>query len=186
MDFREKCLKFVLSCLNLTLMARKKQTLEYQLDHELSLLIQEPSFNFPGTGTSKQVGFGPFLTDKMMVMAAIQAGIPYSLFNLIQQFSPFSEIEWAEYLNISTKSLQRYKTSGGFSFKPIHSEKILEIAEVTRAGVDVFGSQEKFKLWLNTPNFSLGNKLPLHLLKDSYGKELVLSELTRINYGLLA
>jgi len=45
---------------------------------------------------------------------------------------------------------------------------------------------EKFRLWLDTPNFSLGKMKPLDLLKDSYGKELVLTELTHINYGILA
>lgn len=59
------------------------------------------------------------------------------------------------------------------------------MAEVTNAGKEVFGDIDKFKLWLDTPNFSLGNLKPMDLLKDSYGKELVISELTRINYGIL-
>ncbi len=60
------------------------------------------------------------------------------------------------------------------------------MAEVTNVGLDVFGDMEKFKLWLDTPNFALGNLKPKELLKDSYGKEMVISELTRINYGILA
>lgn len=59
------------------------------------------------------------------------------------------------------------------------------IAEVTSIGLDVFGEMDKFKLWFDTPNFALGNKKPMELLKDSDGKELVISELTRINYGIL-
>ncbi len=59
------------------------------------------------------------------------------------------------------------------------------MAEVTNVGKEVFGDMEKFKLWLDTPNFSLGNLKPMELLKDSYGKELVIGELTRINYGIL-
>ena len=68
---------------------------------------------------------------------------------------------------------------------PIHSEKIIEIAEVTKIGLDVFGNLEKLKLWLNTPNFALGNLKPIELLNDSYGKEMVIGELTRINHGIL-
>jgi putative toxin-antitoxin system antitoxin component (TIGR02293 family) len=60
------------------------------------------------------------------------------------------------------------------------------MAEVTTVGMDVFADVDKFKLWLNTPNYSLGNLKPIELLKDSYGKELVIGELTRINYGILA
>jgi putative toxin-antitoxin system antitoxin component (TIGR02293 family) len=104
---------------------------------------------------------------------------------LIQQQTPFSEQEWANLLNLSSKSLQRYKTSTA-TFKPIHSEKIIEIAEVNQAGLEVFGDMEKFRLWLQTPNFALGNMKPVELLQDSYGKEMVLAELVRINYGILA
>jgi len=106
-------------------------------------------------------------------------------FALIQNYTPFSENDWSNFLGISTKSLQRYKQSSQ-NFKPIQSEKIIEMAEVTTVGMDVFADVDKFKLWLNTPNYSLGNLKPIELLKDSYGKELVIGELTRINYGILA
>lgn len=117
------------------------------------------------------------------MILVIRKGIPYSFFNLIQHFTPFSEDNWADFLDISTKSLQRYKQNARV-FKPIQSEKIIEMAEVTQVGLDVFGDMEKFKLWLETPNYALGNLKPVELLKDSYGKELVISELTRINYGI--
>ena len=51
-------------------------------------------------------------------------------------------------------------------------------------GLDVFGNVEKLKLWLNTPSFALGKLKPIELLKDSYGKEMVISELHRMNYGI--
>ncbi len=65
------------------------------------------------------------------------------------------------------------------------NETRISDAEVTSLGVEVFGDLEKFMLWLDTPNLSLGNLKPMELLKDSYGKELVIGELTRINYGIL-
>jgi len=118
------------------------------------------------------------------MILVIRQGVPYSLFNLIQHYTPFTENDWADVLDISTKSLQRYKQSSK-SFKSIQSEKIIEMSEVTKVGLDVFGDMEKFKLWLDTPIFSLGSLKPMELLKDSYGKELVISELTRMNYGIL-
>jgi putative toxin-antitoxin system antitoxin component (TIGR02293 family) len=59
------------------------------------------------------------------------------------------------------------------------------MAEVTNIGKEVFGGTDKFRLWLDTPNFALGNMKPIELLKDSYGKEMVVAELTRINHGIL-
>lgn len=68
---------------------------------------------------------------------------------------------------------------------PMATKKLnIEMAEINSIGLEVFGERKKFKLWLDTPNFALGNLKPKELLKDSSGKELVISELTRINYGI--
>lgn len=156
-----------------------------KLDREISLIVRRSQIDKKFLSSNKDLTYSDFLSNKMLMILIIRAGIPYSFFNLIQHYTPFSDNDWANFLEISTKSLQRYKQSSKV-FKPIQSEKIIEMAEVTNVGLDVFGDMEKFKLWLDTPNFSLGNLKPIELLKDSYGKEMVISELTRINYGILA
>jgi len=153
---------------------------EVKLDKELTNFLKSNQLNL-----GKHTTYAEFLENKLLIIDAIRAGIPYSLFHLIQNYTPFTENDWANFLDISTKSLQRYRVSTAHHFKPIHSEKIIEMAEVTKVGLDVFGNLEKFKLWLNTPNFALGSPMPIDLLKDSYGKELVISELSRINHGIL-
>ena len=147
-------------------------TIETQLNREINSLLNE------------EITYDEFLKDTMLISSAIKSGIPYSLFDLIQDYTPFTERDWAKFLDISTKSLHRYKMERGFTFKPIHSEKIIEMAEVTKIGLDIFGSMEKLKLWLNTPNYALGNLIPIELMTDSYGKELVIGELTRIDHGI--
>jgi putative toxin-antitoxin system antitoxin component (TIGR02293 family) len=121
----------------------------------------------------------------MLVIEVIRQGVPYSFFNDIMELAPFRLEDWLQLLNISSKTLTRYKLNKQ-KFRPIQSEKIIEMAEVTHAGLEVFGSMEKFRLWLDMPSFALGNSRPIDLLKDSYGKDLVLAELNNINYGILA
>ncbi len=156
------------------------ETIEEKLNKEIDSFFSTSKINV----ISKQVTYEKFLEDKMLIVVAIRKGIPYSLFDLIQKYTPFSENDWTNFLDLSTKSLQRYRASREHHFKRIHSEKIIEIAEVTKVGLDVFGNVEKLKLWLNTPSFALGKLKPIELLKDSYGKEMVISELHRINYGI--
>ena len=156
-----------------------------RLDAAISTLVKKTLTETNKTSTRKKWTYADFLSDKMLIIQVIRKGVPYSLFALIKQQAPFSETEWASYLDIHTKSLQRYEQANTI-FKPIHSEKIIEMAEVTRLGLDVFGDTERFKLWLQTPSFALGNMKPVELLTDSYGKEMVMGELTRINYGILA
>lgn len=165
-------------------MATKKIGIEQQLDKEISLFLKCSHMRDKQFSIKKKLTYENFLSDKMLIIIAIRMGIPYSLFNLIQHYTPFSKNDWANFLDISTKSLQRYKQASKH-FKPLQSEKIIEMAEVTKVGLDVFGDMDKLKLWLNTPNYSLGNLKPIELLKDSYGKELVIGELTRINHGIL-
>jgi putative toxin-antitoxin system antitoxin component (TIGR02293 family) len=134
----------------------------------------------------KHFTYRDFLSNRMLLVHSIREGLPYKLFDLIREVTPFTEDDWADFLDLSSKSLQRYKSKSQFKFKPIHSEKIIELAEVTQLGLEVFGDMEKFKLWLQTPNFSLGSLKPIELMKDSYGKDLVIGELTRIDHGIFA
>lgn len=158
--------------------------LEKRLDKKIALVLKR--VNDEALQVKKtDITFSEFFTNKLLMISLIREGIPYSLFHLIQLYTPFSEADWSDFLNMSTKTLQRYKQADKI-FKPIQSEKIIELAEVTNAGLDVFGNMEKFRLWLQTPSFALGGAKPMELLKDSYGKEMVLGELNRINHGILA
>jgi putative toxin-antitoxin system antitoxin component (TIGR02293 family) len=130
------------------------------------------------------VTYEDFLSNKLLLVHAIEQGVPFSLFQLIARETPFSDADWAGFLNLSTKSLQRYRMADAHIFKPLQSEKILALAEVTHLGKKVFGDSEKFYRWLTTPNYALGNLQPLELLKNSYGQELVVDELHRIDQAI--
>jgi len=127
---------------------------------------------------------GGFFSDRMLVVNVIRQGVPHALFMSVKELAPFSDQDWSDFLDISIKSLQRYKGDPEHVFKSIHSEKIIELAEVTSVGQEIFGSNEKFATWLNTPSHALGEMKPMELLNDSYGKELVLNELYRIDQGI--
>lgn len=157
-----------------------------KLNDELDMYLRESSVEYLTLDQYQAVTYKEFLKDKMLIIAAIRKGIPYSLFELIQKFTPFSESDWADFLGLSTKSMYRYKQSPDHLFKPVHTEKIIEMAEVTQFGLEVFGSMDKFNLWLHTPNFALGKHKPIELLRDSYGKEMVMHELTLIDQGIFA
>lgn len=145
---------------------------------------------FDGISTAgiqpEALNYSNFFENKMLIIQTIRQGLPYKLFNKIKDFTPFTEDDWAEYLNLSKKTLLRHRNDSNYFFKPIHTEKIIELAEVTNFGKEVFNSTEQFYLWLNTPSYALGNLKPAELLKDSYGKELVMNELNQIEQGIFA
>lgn len=165
----------------------KKQTSDFSdLDKAFKVYLRKIVKPSSDKTKTEDISFSDFFENKILIINAIREGIPYDLFDKIKDVTPFTEDDWATYLNVSKKTLMRHRNETDFSFKPIHTEKIIELAEVTRLGKEVFDSTEQFYLWLNTPSFALGNLNPAELLKDSYGKEMVMNELNRIEHGIFA
>ncbi|MCD6543594.1 MAG: DUF2384 domain-containing protein [Flavobacteriaceae bacterium] len=151
---------------------------------EVSNLVNEVSTVYISEKKNVDISYQDFLNNKLLIVHSIRNGISYSFYSKIKELSPFSEKDWATFLGVSTKTLQRYKNKEKHLFKPQHSEKIIELAEVTNYGNEVFNSKEQFYVWLNSISFALGNMTPLELLMDSYGKEMVMEELNRIDQGI--
>jgi putative toxin-antitoxin system antitoxin component (TIGR02293 family) len=158
--------------------------LSNQLDFYIRNFFGKPTFTKDNQVQEETLTYSDLYSDRMVIVNAIKEGIPYKIFSLIQKISPFSGNEWSSLLDMSSKTLQRYQKSNR-RFKPIHSEKIIELAEVTKLGLEVFDNNNgHFRLWLETPSFTLGKRRPIDLLSDSYGKDLVISELVRIEEGI--
>lgn len=161
------------------------QSLEKGLDKEIRSFFKKHKSELNVDVRVSDLTFEYFLEQKLLIIFTINKGLPYEIFELIQELCEFEDEEWAHMLDISTKSLSRYKDARKYP-KRAHSEKIIEVAEVVLFGVEVFGNIGKLRSWLQRPNFVLGGEAPMQLLSDSYGKELVMEELVRIEYGLFA
>jgi putative toxin-antitoxin system antitoxin component (TIGR02293 family) len=162
--------------------------MNYSFSNQASTAVNEAAAAYLNASGSKGHGytFIDFLQDKMLVVHSIQRGITQAFFEAIKSRMPFSDQEWADFFNISLKSLQRYKNDKNHVYKPILSEKIIQTAEVVEEGRRVFGSDEKFFRWLDTPSFALGGVKPKELLRDAYGQSLVMAELNAIDHGIFA
>lgn len=109
----------------------------------------------------------------------------YKDFKKIADVIPFTQKEWSDVLHISERTLQRYsKDNSSFSFSV--TDRILQIHKVIKKGLEVFGSSEKFISWLrNNPSMLEGN-LSFQSLGNFEGINRILTQLSRIEYGILA
>ena len=121
----------------------------------------------------------------MYLIRVVRKGIKFKVFDLMLTTGPFTMKEWANYLHLSERTLQRYRKEKKV-FEPLQSEKILELALLQKRGIEVFGNPDKFNLWIETVNIALGSVKPKELLDNSFGIELIKDELTRIEHGVLA
>lgn len=115
----------------------------------------------------------------------VRKGIEPELFEEMIVQTPFSISDFSSYIHISEKTIQR-RIKNKSSFTSGESEKILQIYQVTIKGISVFEDPEKFKDWLERSNYSLGGIKPKDLLENSFGIQLVMDELGRIEHGIFA
>lgn len=129
-----------------------------------------------------------YKTDDQGTLALIERvreGIDYSTFSSIVTDTPFELKDWSNYLDLSERTLQRYKKENA-RFSPLHTEKILELALLNLRGKEVFGDEENYFTWLNSKSVALGGIKPRELMDSTFGIEMVRDELGRIEHGVLA
>ena len=97
----------------------------------------------------------------------------------------FTQKEWSDILHISERTLQRYANDNG-SFNTGVIDRIVQISKVLQRGREVFGSYEKFNLWLRGDPYMLEGQLSIHSLASFEGINNILTQLGRIEHGILA
>ncbi len=119
------------------------------------------------------------------MIAMVREGISYADFLSFFHNEPFTDQEWAEYLGISVRTLDRYRT-GQKSFPAKQSERILEIKRLLNFGESVFEDRDNFMDWMTMRNIPMGGIVPKDVLDTSMGISMVQDQLGRIEHGILA
>ena len=109
----------------------------------------------------------------------------YNEFKKIADKTPFTQAEWAAMLHVSERTLQRYAKGNGH-FAPINAERAMQIASVVAEGKKTFGKIEMLYNWLKKKPLMLEGQLSLASLTTSHGIQMVLTQLGRIQHGILA
>jgi putative toxin-antitoxin system antitoxin component (TIGR02293 family) len=109
----------------------------------------------------------------------------YAEFKKIADKTPFTQAEWASILHVSERTLQRYAKNNG-NFAPINAERALQLAHVINEGKKTFGNIEMFYHWLKQKPLMLEGPLSFESLTTTHGIQLVLTQLGRIQHGILA
>jgi putative toxin-antitoxin system antitoxin component (TIGR02293 family) len=92
--------------------------------------------------------------------------------------------ELSNILHISERTLQRYEDDA--IIKTEYAEKAVELARLYTRGEEVFGSMDKFKLWVKSPSLAFNGEAPVTILDTSAGFDMVFKELGRIEHGIFA
>ncbi len=109
----------------------------------------------------------------------------YNDFKKIADKVPFTLAEWASILHVSERTLQRYAKSNS-SFAPINAERISLIETVIKEAKITFGKVENFYNWLKRNPYMLEANISIQSLSTYEGIQNVLTQMGRIQHGILA
>jgi putative toxin-antitoxin system antitoxin component (TIGR02293 family) len=128
----------------------------------------------------------PILDDDSVGMVnLLREGVEFPYLNSISDRINFTLEDWASYLHLSERTIQRYKKEKK-PFDTIYTEKIVQIDLLYKRGTEVFGNEANFHTWMETKSIPLGGVKPKDLLDTTYGINLVADELGRIEHGIFA
>lgn len=109
-------------------------------------------------------------------------GVPSKELEKLKETSGLKDEVLAKCLDISVKTYRSYR-AGMTLMKNTMKERVQILLNLFEHGVDVFGTSDKFREWLETENFFFDKKPPIGYLEDIKGIEFVNSRLTAMEYG---
>ena len=136
------------------------------------------------TEISKILGLRKSVHSLLDLIDLAQKGIKKSAIRHLANYFSISMLQMVSLLPISMRTIQRYPPD--YLLNQEVSEQILSLAKIAAKGTDTFKDKEKFLLWIHQPSVALGNNIPFNLLRSRIGTEMVLEELGRIEYGVMA
>ncbi len=111
----------------------------------------------------------------------IGRGLPYRSVRLLMNFLDLTTREIADLTGVSQRTITRWNEESIIGVLP--SKNLVKVDSLVHRGIEVFGSENAFKKWLQQPNIALGDDKPIDLLSTPYGAELVEDALEAMEYG---
>lgn len=68
----------------------------------------------------------------------------------------------------------------------LKTEKVLELAAFIKRGIDVIGAEDAFREWVHSPILALGNRKPIDFLDTTFGIQMALKVLGRLEQGVFS
>ncbi|MCO6497990.1 MAG: DUF2384 domain-containing protein [Chitinophagaceae bacterium] len=139
-------------------------------------LASEPAVLFESSGRRENY---LSLAEKMRV---VRSGISKRDLESLKAKTSMDYSELAKALSVTRATLINKKKGDRFGLSL--SEKILDIADLYAYGFEVFGQEDAFRRWMDTPNQALDFQKPIDFLDNQFGREEIRNLIGRIDYGV--
>lgn len=145
--------------------------------------VEEPMIAY-NISLSSVLSLENTIQNELELLNISRKGITKAVAIQVSKYLGITVEKMSDLLHTSIRTFQRKKTEETLD---VHSSEItIEIAEIITEGVAVFGDNNKFKLWLNTPSMALAGNSPLDLMDTNRGLKMVMQELKRLEQGIFS
>jgi uncharacterized protein (DUF2384 family) len=161
---------------------KKKKTDDTQIQSKEPLMLRDSIAIYQKTSPQEKMILGHHLS----VVEHQKQFMNFKEFNKIFMSLPFQMEEWAIFLGISERTLQRYELSNG-QFSILQTERIQHIKEFSDLSEKIFGKDKSLLYsWSNSKLFSLNGQKPIDFLTTYKGTEMCMSIIQNTLYGGVA
>ncbi|MFD2825822.1 antitoxin Xre/MbcA/ParS toxin-binding domain-containing protein [Leeuwenhoekiella polynyae] len=111
-----------------------------------------------------------------------QETLPYQKAKRVLDFLEFNQEESAHFLDVNPSTISRWKSGNG-TLSKLSSKMVYDVNEVIKKGIGIFGDEQNFLNWLETPNYALSNVTPKEMIQDPNGLGYVDEALDALAWG---
>jgi putative toxin-antitoxin system antitoxin component (TIGR02293 family) len=156
----------------------------YMVQHSPTPALEEPAVKYH---TLNVILGGKHNAEKSIpgdfdLIKLTREGIKKSSLKTLASYLGISMEAMSGLLHTSYRNLQR--KDDDTVLDTLKTERVLELATFAQRGIDVIGQKEAFAEWVQSPIVVLGNKKPLDFLDTSFGINILLKILGRLEQGV--
>jgi putative toxin-antitoxin system antitoxin component (TIGR02293 family) len=153
----------------------------YKIKEDPTSLVEEAAIAYQ---MPLKVGYISNAHSEIDILNLIKKGVPKKALDKTMQMMDFSLDEMSTILHVSERTLRRYDDKSNLNIE--QSERIIELNKLYQFGIEVLGSLDNFKIWINSPILALGQQKPKEFLDTSLGITMLKNILGRIQYGVFS
>lgn len=125
------------------------------------------------------------ISDTGQLLVKIEEGLSYSAFEKLQHNIDLPNKRLAELAQISTRTLNRRKSSGRFN--PDESDRLVRLSRIYGKAIELFeGDEIAARAWLGKKQQGLGGTVPFDLVKSEVGAREVENLIGRLEHGVFS
>lgn len=127
---------------------------------------------------------GRRISTEQDLIRIVRSGLPHAALESVMDLLGLSADSVSASLSLPKRTLARRKEQARLSAE--ESDRLLRLARVAAAAVEIFGEPHKASAWLQKPNRALGNATPLSQMDTDVGVRQVERVLGRIEHGVFS